>query len=566
MSSVDRERAAHEESANPSGPSQLTERIRAIRDELLLDLVERDVPIRLALLAALAGEHLLLLGPPGTAKSLVARRLQLAFADATYFERLLTRFTVPEELFGPLSIKGLEQDRYERLTSSYLPTASIAFLDEIFKANSAILNALLTLLNEREFDNGARRERTPLVAVVGASNEVPDGPELDALFDRFLLRLHVAPVSQNAFDSLLALRGQACPTVASDLRLTAADVQRVRTEAEGVVVPADVIAALKALREWCLAEQIPVSDRRWRKILKLLQVSAFTNGRDRASIWDCWLLQFCIGDSPEQAEKVYGWYASRVGASAAMDPARLTRIVVAKEAGLKSDQDSRSQARDKRGRLVFLDKSGKRTVAARGEVRMRRKGVDLYLAPDGAHVQSQRGYHGSYEPVNDRSRGGKGYTADELNELFVGSHYDRMQFKDWSKRAAYLAEPSNWMFVDGDLAPLMEPTRHKSIYIDGSLRDIDELASSVGDYRRQLGAHVESLKREVERHLWVLAAFTGPATQHLAKTQAEVQKLESRVAALRQGYEMLPRELDYVPSEDEEQADEAEEPDTVEGQ
>ncbi|MCG3135695.1 MAG: ATPase RavA [Planctomycetes bacterium] len=535
----------------------------------MLDLVERDVPIRLALLAALAGEHLLLLGPPGTAKSLVARRLQLALADATYFERLLTRFTVPEELFGPLSIKGLEQDRYERLTSSYLPTASIAFLDEIFKANSAILNALLMLLNEREFDNGARRERTPLVAVVGASNEVPEGPELDALFDRFLLRLHVAPVSQSAFDSLLALRGQASPSVAPDLRLTAADVERVRTEAEGVVVPEDVVATLKALREWCVAEHIAVSDRRWRKILKLLQVSAFTNGRDRASIWDCWLLQFCIGDSPEQADKVFGWYASRVGASAAMDPARLTRIVVAKEAGLKSDQDSRSQARDKRGRLVFIDKTGKRTVAARGEVRMRRKGIDLYLAPDGAHVQSQRGYHGSYEPVTDRSRGGKGYTADELNELHIGNHYDRTQFKDWPKRAAYLAAPNNWMFVEGDLAPLMEPTRHKSIYVDGSLKDVDELASNVGEYRNQLAAHVESLKREVESHLWVLAAFTGPATQHLAKTQAEVEKLEARVAALRQGYEMLPREPDYGPSEDEEhadEADEAEEPDSAEGQ
>ena len=101
---------------------------------------------------------------------------------------------MPEELCGPLSIKGLEEDRYERLTESYLPTASIAFLDEIFKANSAILNALLTLLNEREFDNGTRRERTPLTAVVGASNELPEGEEFDALFDRFPLRLHVGPV------------------------------------------------------------------------------------------------------------------------------------------------------------------------------------------------------------------------------------------------------------------------------------------------------------------------------------------------------------------------------------
>src|SRR5690606_19428219 len=153
----------------------LVEKLRALRDTLLGGLVERDDAVRLGLLAALAGEHLLLLGPPGTAKSMIARRLHLAFDGSTYFERLLTRFTVPEELFGPLSIKGLEEDRYERLTEAYLPKASIAFLDEIFKANSAILNALLTLLNEREFDNGVKREATPLIAVIGASNELPEG-------------------------------------------------------------------------------------------------------------------------------------------------------------------------------------------------------------------------------------------------------------------------------------------------------------------------------------------------------------------------------------------------------
>ena len=155
-------------------PPELAKKIRAATRSLESGLVERETEVRLLLLAAFCGEHLLLLGPPGTAKSELGRRLSAVCGGASFFERLLTRFSVPEELFGPLSMRGLENDQYVRQTDGYLPTATVAFVDEVFKANSAILNSLLTILNERLFDNGNERVKVPLLCLVGASNELPN--------------------------------------------------------------------------------------------------------------------------------------------------------------------------------------------------------------------------------------------------------------------------------------------------------------------------------------------------------------------------------------------------------
>lgn len=519
-----------------------TERLSQLRDSLLTDLVERDLPVRLALIASLAGEHLLMVGPPGTAKSLVARRLHLAFAKSSYFERLLTRFTVPEELFGPLSIKGLEEDRYERLTDKYLPTASIAFLDEIFKANSAILNSLLTLLNEREFDNGTRRDKTPLIAVIGASNELPESEELDALFDRFLLRVHVGSVSKEGFSSLIGLRGHAPPNVPESLKLADGDLLAVQAEAEKVNVPDDVLALLNGLREWCAAESIQVSDRRWRKIVKLLQVSAWTNGRETVSIWDCWLLQHCLWNKAEDREKIYEWYAARVGASAAMDPSKLTRIVVVWEGKLKADQNSRSQMQDGKGRPLYRSTTGKPTIKTRGAAQAMRANEPLYLSPS----NSRTGHHRSSS--SDRTNNGKGFIMAELDELLViEERHDRwVEFRHWTKRNSYLAESSNWHMEEAELPPMMEPTRHKKPHLSESLHQIDEIRTQVNRYKLQLDEHIQEMEREIRTHLWVTSDFTAPAAVNLRQTQQDVQTLVTRINKTREGFELLPRELDFT--------------------
>ena len=338
--------------APPAIPQrELRQRLAALLEHLEAGLIERGRVVRLALLAALAGEHTLLVGPPGTAKSELARRLHLAFAGARYFERLLTRFTVPEELFGPLSISALEQDRYERITAGFLPQATIAFIDEVFKANSAILNALLTLLNEREFDNGAGRERCPLVSVIGATNEVPADEVADAFFDRFLMRLPVGPVSATGFLGLLALADAAPPAGAQPL--DEADLAALQAAAAAVRLPAQVAGLLAELRALLAGEQAYVSDRRWVKVAWLLKVAAASEGRDAVAVWDLWLLPWCVAPSVQRQASITAWLTARLGLEPGMAPPLLSRVVEAFEAQAALEQQAEDLDYDEDGRLRF---------------------------------------------------------------------------------------------------------------------------------------------------------------------------------------------------------------------
>ena len=183
----------------------LHQRLRQVAETIQGMFIGKDEIIRLMSVAVVAGEHCVLLGPPGTAKSALIRTLsQLLQAD--YFEYLLTRFTEPNELFGPVDINAFREGVYRRNTAGMLPEAEIVFLDEIFKSNSAILNALLTLLNERKFVSGGETIECPLISVFGASNEVPTDETLGAIFDRFLLRVQSDNLDAYHFNELL-LRG-----------------------------------------------------------------------------------------------------------------------------------------------------------------------------------------------------------------------------------------------------------------------------------------------------------------------------------------------------------------------
>jgi MoxR-like ATPase len=398
----------------PNPPYTLRPRLSAWLATLEAGLLERGSAVRLALLAALAGEHVLLIGPPGTAKSELARRLHRAFAGAGYFERLLTRFSTPEELFGPLSLKALEDDRYERLTTGFLPTAGIAFLDEVFKANSAILNALLTLLNEREFDNGSGRLRTPLVSVIGASNEVPADEALQAFFDRFLLRVPVAPVSDAAFGALLglgdaAVRGDGA--AAAPAPIGPAERAALQAAAAQVRLGEAALQGCTALRGWLAARQWPVSDRRWRQWVGLMRVAAASEGREELDALDLWLAPYVVSGRPEQVDEVQQWFEAEWLGCTAREAPWLERAVQAFEQQLQLEASAQAdEGDDAAGKLALAralrreegsDGDGMlRIVSARLEEQMRRHWSPVHVAARLAQVDEILAHIGrEREPV-----------------------------------------------------------------------------------------------------------------------------------------------------------------------
>ena len=299
-------------------------------------LFEREHIVANVLLAVIAGQSVFLYGVPGTAKSLIARRISLAFKDAKHFEYLMQRFSTPDEVFGPVDIKELKEGRYIRKIEGYLPSANFAFLDEIFKSSPAILNTLLTIINEKIFRNDGKDVKVPLHALIAASNETPAQESgLEALYDRLNMRLLVEPLKEwDNFKNLIEGKFEEA-NVSDDEKITLDELNLITNGAKAVKFSPQSLEIIKEIREnieklnvkndqddssdpyqqgrqetsdnQILQENqshIYVSDRRWKNLAHILKTSAFLNDRSEVLPADVLLLANCLWSEKEQIEAI----------------------------------------------------------------------------------------------------------------------------------------------------------------------------------------------------------------------------------------------------------------------
>lgn len=275
--------------------------IQAIETELNDYFLDRKDLIRGLLLAIVSRQHLLMVGEPGTAKSAIARALAAHLTGGRYFETLLTKTSPPEKVFGPIAMSKLLQDVYEHKTTGYAPDAEIVMLDEVGKASSVILNEFLALMNERLFHNGGIAQTCPLMTMVGTSNELPDGDELSALYDRFLLRFEVHDLDDAEFE--LAI--DADDAYQPQTHLTLADLTALQDQAASIRLPATIRQAMVRLRRELRDAGFRASIRRWKASRKLMAANALLNGRTVINEEDLEVLANSLWKKPSDRTVIY---------------------------------------------------------------------------------------------------------------------------------------------------------------------------------------------------------------------------------------------------------------------
>lgn len=402
-------------------------------------------------------------------------------------------------------MKALERDAYERLVDGYLPSAHVAFLDEIFEANSAILNALLGILNERVFDNGAQRRPVPLVCVVAASNAIPD--DVPALSDRFLLRISVEPVSEDAFDALLDAPAPRPPS--PDARLRPDDLAVIRDAAARVDVPGWAVDLVRGVRAALAAKGVYVSDRRWRKIVHLLRTSAVLAGRRSVVLADLGVLSHALWQKPAQRAIVEEVLGSVIAEVLEAEPARYRELVETLEATLADERKAEVAERDDGGRL-YRDANGAVThEAVTRRHKKNRFGELLFESPT------------TRVPV----------TLEDLRELLP----------DVGAVREYAFDPAKWIVDEIPNEPLVQRRTYSKEHVAARVAQVERIVENLGLLREELGA-ASGVDAPPDGFLEPPRARFADAARRALDLLAS---LAHRLAALRSGFLALASEATH---------------------
>ena len=513
--------------------SPVRDRVRTIIDSIRDGLFEKEEAIRLGLLACIAGESIFLLGPPGVAKSLIARRVKFAFRGARSFEYLMGRFSTPEEIFGPISISKLrDEDSYERIVDRYLPTADIVFLDEVWKASPPIQNALLTALNEKLYRNGSQEIRLPMKGFIAASNELPEpGDGLEAFWDRFLLRVELEAIRDaDEFIRMVLDTGDVyADHVPEDAKITDGEYKEWQRSIDAVEVGSEVIQIVHEIRvalsraadERARANRTPlfVSDRRWKKIFRLLRTSAFLNGRTAVDAMDCFVIAHAVWNARDQIEQCRGIVHDAIrihGYTTSVDPG----TIAGKLGSLRQEVEQATLHVTEEEQLspVLVDGEYFRVLGYRsdGEVRV---------------------WKGDFEAVEP------GETASiELFQFDAQGTYMRSSTCD----ITVLSE--NSVSIDGKACHLDAERRMQNVTVSTAPAESDLAAwdaqsdSLIGECRVLLDRIVEYRDREkieAEANLFVPRRHAAIALANLENAATQIARLTAEIEANRAYYRSL---------------------------
>lgn len=512
---------------------QIKEQIQKLLTELNQGVIEKETVIASSLLSAIAGESIFLLGAPGIAKSLIARRLKFAFKEANSFEYLMNRFSTPDEIFGPVSISKLkDEDKYERIVKNYLPSATIVFLDEIWKAGPSIQNALLTILNEKIYRNGEQEITVPIKALISASNELPAQNEgLEALWDRFLVRQYIDGVQNpKNFNDLISKPLKSYEdNIPTDIKITDEQYSEIQQAIDEIEIPQSVFNIIHVVRNYIndhnkkeqnAANKLYVSDRRWRKIVRLLRTSALLNDRKSVDLMDCFLIRNCIWDTTQQINTVFKFVEEAI-----------------QKHGYKLNfnlKDIKDQITDLETEIKEETKFVKDTIGE--ELAVFGTGTSYYEVEE---TQDQYKYIAitDYQALTDKDT--LLYRYSYQNNGFHHYH-QRSNARKGSKTFTIFLDAKEYLLKTQISVSKRETTKkpHKA-----TENHWDEIVAKILSVTTNLKEQLETYRNEDLRHLrtnlFVLPELADIVETHITDTRKEIDKLAIEIRRIQNDYKAL---------------------------